>query len=80
MDKVILVIDDPMRCLNCPIARYMHMGGRVCGVGNKSIDVDAEVRPDWCPLKPAPEEQLVWNDDDDWVIGYNNCVHEIMGD
>ena len=24
--------------------------------------------------------QLLWNDNDDWVKGYNNCVREIMGE
>jgi hypothetical protein len=43
------------------------------------VDMEAETRPNWCPLRSAPEEQLVWHDDDDWVMGYNNCVREIIG-
>lgn len=35
---------------------------------------------DKCPLKPAPELQDKQHDNDDWIIGYNNCVHEIIGD
>ena len=82
MDKVILVIDDPVRCLHCPIAKHIHMGGRVCGIDNKAIDVGAKERPDWCPLMPAPEEQLIWYGDDsqDWDKGYNACLREIVGD
>ena len=27
MSKVILVMDDPMRCIDCPLAKYKHRGG-----------------------------------------------------
>lgn len=81
MNKVILVMDDPMRCINCPLVKHIHMGGWFCGVGHKVIDVDSMVRPDWCPLKEAPEEQMIWYEDgrSDWERGYNNCVYEILG-
>ena len=89
MDKVILVMNDPIRCSNCPLMQSTRKHNTwVCGIphnnGNvdmvfEPIDIDSEARPDWCPLKPAPEEQEVWNDDDEWVKGYNNCVREIMG-
>lgn len=76
MDKAILVIDMPESCDKCPLL-LRHDEERCCIPEKRNSFCD---KPDWCPLKPAPEEQLVWNDDDDWVIGYNNCVHEIMGD
>lgn len=82
MNKVILVMDDPMRCINCPLAKHIHMGGRVCGMGSNAIDIDSKARPDWCPLKEAPEEQLIWYGDDsqDWDKGYNSCLREIIGE
>lgn len=81
MSKVILVMDDPVRCIDCPLAKYKHRGSWLCGMGNNTIDVDSKTRPDWCPLKEAPEEQLVWYDDEksDWERGYNNCLRDIVG-
>lgn len=88
MDKVILVMNDPICCSNCPLSKYMRRHDTwVCGMPHSGgfdmifepVDMEVETRPNWCPLKPAPEEQLVWNDDDDWVMGYNNCVREIVG-
>ena len=81
MDKAILVIDMPSCCYECPLCVAWEVVPAVeeyyCAVANN--DVDRRHKPDWCPLKPAPEEQLVWHDDDDWVMGYNNCVREIVG-
>ena len=81
MNKVILVIDDPMRCIDCPMAKYIHMGGWICGANNNVIDIDLKTKPDWCPLKPAPEEQMIWYDNERsvWERGYNNCLREIVG-
>ena len=81
MNKVILVMDDPVRCLNCPLAKYIHMGGWVCGTNRNVIDVDTKTRPDWCQLQEAPEEQEEWYDDarSAWERGYNNCLREIVG-
>lgn len=90
MNKVILVMNDPMFCCNCPLARMrFNKGGYVCAIARQTdkdcywekVDMDSETKPDWCPLKPAPEEQEVWFDDErsDWERGYNNCVREIVG-
>lgn len=52
----------------------------MCIVANERIFTSE--KPDWCPLKPAPEEQEIWFDDErsDWERGYNNCLREIIGD
>lgn len=65
----------PESCDKCPLL-LRHDEERCCIPEKRNSFCN---KPDWCPLKPAPEEQLVWHDDDDWVIGYNNCVREIMG-
>ena len=91
MNKVILAMNDPIRCLNCPLSWYKHMGGWFCGMEHgeengvpiyKSIDIGSKARPDWCPLKPAPELIKVnyGSDEQDWEKGYNRCLHEIIGD
>jgi hypothetical protein len=91
MDKVILVMNDPTCCANCPLLRTSRMPNTwVCDIPNNNgnvdmvfepVDIDSDVKPDWCPLKPAPEEQEVLFDDErsDWERGYNNCVREIVG-
>ena len=76
MSKAILVIDMPDSCDKCPLL-LRHEEERCCWVEGRN---SFTIKPSWCPLKPAPELQDEWYDDDDWIIGYNNCVHEIMGD
>lgn len=85
MDKAILVIDMPKCCNECPIcASYAESAFSIreywCTV-SENTDVDPYDKPKWCPLKPAPEEQLIWFDDEgsDWERGYNNCLREIVG-
>ena len=76
MSKAILVIDMPESCNECNLCYYSDGRVQLCYWKDKVID---KVKPEWCPLKPAPEEQLVWHNDDEWIRGYNNCVREIMG-
>lgn len=78
MDKAILVIDMPVNCIHCPCL-HRYDGDDWCAVACKVI-YSPNNRDKCCPLKPAPELQDVWYNDDNWVMGYNNCVHEIMGD
>ena len=80
MSKAILVIDMPKGCYECPLAvETTHSYGACCITGSRIIDYS---NFPWCPLKPAPEEQDIWFDDEssDWERGYNNCLHEIVGD
>ena len=85
MNKAILVIDMPKCCNECPIcASYAESAfspREYWCVASENKDVNPHNKPDWCPLKPAPEEQEVWYDDEksDWERGYNNCVREIIG-
>ena len=94
MSKVILVIDDPMFCLNCPLVRMrMNRGGYVCAIARQTdkdcywekVDMESETKPDWCPLKPIPEKYNmdVPHDRDydcEYEYGYNACIDEILGD
>lgn len=85
MDKVILVMNDPMFCCNCPLARMrFNRGGYVCGIARQTdkdcylekVDMDSETKPDWCPLKPLPDKVEVFMDD--WADGYNACLEDIL--
>lgn len=78
MSKAILVIDMPESCDKCPFL-FRHEEERCCWVESRN---SFTTKPSWCPLKPAPEKQDVWYDDDEgsaWIRGYNNCVREILG-
>ena len=79
MSKAILVIDMPNSCIKCPCFQFGM--DNYCAVTDNTIYNYENERPTSCPLKPAPEEQEVWFDDDrsDWERGYNNCVREIVG-
>ena len=80
MSKAILVIDMPESCDKCPLFHGFYTD-MTCGANNYGINYPypKDFRQDWCPLKPAPQEQDVWYEDDDWERGYNNCVREILG-
>lgn len=88
MSKAVLVMDMPDTCGRCQLCQGVAMDGDyVCSVPNECGDErgynDGKYgKPDWCPLRLAPEEQLIWFDDEtsDWERGYNSCLHEILGD
>jgi predicted Fe-S protein YdhL (DUF1289 family) len=86
MNKAILVIDMPKNCNECKI-RFDDEYSNWCPYDNPEPNgvwkyVKKGAKPDWCPLKPAPEEQEIWYGDDssDWSKGYNSCLHEIIGE
>ena len=95
MDKVVLVMNDPICCVNCPLMRSTRKPNIwVCGIphnnGNvdiffEPVDIDSDTKPDWCPLKPIPEEYAIpghpeSNYEDGYIDGYNACVDEIVGE
>jgi hypothetical protein len=84
MNKAILVIDMPDSCIKCPVCASYQASAfstREVWCATNGKDVEPYSKPDWCPLMPAPEEQMIWYEDgrSDWERGYNNCVYEILG-
>ena len=86
MNKAILVIDMPSCCNECKI-RFDDEYSNWCPYDNPEPNgvfqyVENRTKPKWCPLKPVPEEQDVWYEDErsDWERGYNNCLREITGE
>lgn len=95
MDKVILVMNDPMFCCNYQLARMRRLrGGYVCAIARQTdkdcywekVDMKSETKPDWCPLKPVPEKYDVLaaiennpNYDPSYDVGRNDCIDEILG-
>ena len=82
MNKAILVIDMPSCCDEC-FALDDNGDYPFCIITQEQRGYNFRTREqkmDMCTLKPAPELQDKWYDNDDWIIGYNNCVHKIIGD
>jgi len=83
--KAILVIDMPQSCKECPM-RLSGEPNEWCWVLKHGLD-DIESKSDWCPLKPMPKEkqicmdmdEIIW-DDDIYNLGYNKCLHDILGE
>lgn len=80
MSKSVLVMDTPKYCALCALrSGVLHP---FCRVNNRDI-TDLSIRPDWCPLKPLPENSTIENDMMDYqcgmVDGRNQCIDEITG-
>ena len=47
-------------------------------------DIMMKSKPDWCPLKPVPEKEVLLTypeyRENDYSLGYNACIDEILGD
>lgn len=88
MSKSVLVIDHtPENCYDCPIGQdcsnILEASVFCLGAGKCVLDKEAEMIPDWCPLKPLPEKNTTENDMTDYqcgmVDGRNQCIDEITG-
>ena len=83
MDKAILVIDMPKCCYEC--FAFNDSGDYSECIVTKDYRGyrfrPREQKMHNCPLKPVPEEELIWYDDSssDWERGYNSCLREIVG-
>lgn len=88
--KAVLVIDMPSCCAECPLmlwdAESEYYGA--CCPTLKEVNCVADsykenenkgTKPNWCPLKPIPE-QMSWGHTADYIEGYNACLEEILGE
>lgn len=95
MSKSVLVIDTPENCYDCPfgtdycgdseyegcceLAECLDSDMRL--ITEEHYDYESESRPDWCPLKPLPEEDYENHYPNKWMDGYtngwNDCLKEI---
>ena len=95
MSKSVLVIDTPENCISCSISRDCSdiLGTcAFCPITGKCVfGKDAEMIPEWCPLKPLPEKMKVtglYNGEyfkaggkpPSYKIGWNKCIDEITGE
>ena len=73
MKKAILVIDMPKNCSRCELHAFYQERASCkpniwCPVGADIEDkyLVGNGRPDWCPLGPVPEKELIYHLDEDW--------------
>ena len=92
MSKSVLVIDTPEHgCISCLIGRNHSNNLETCIycpiAGKSALDEEAEIIPDWCPLKPLPEKKEyivpidnVESQKDIIAVGWNACINKITGE
>jgi len=89
MSKSILVIDTPDSCDKCRLCCMGNYGSKRCSTKDQSIFLKkGQKKPDWCPLKDAPEKKEVRNfclDERDFIQqgyqqGWNTCIEEMLGE
>lgn len=90
MSKAIIVIDMPSSCSECEfcleITENHHCCQRVSDDNERCKRIDYEVefyqyeKPEWCPLKPMPEEKQHAEEVLEVFIntGYNACIDELL--
>jgi hypothetical protein len=97
MSKSVLVVDTPENCYDCPfgteycgdseyegcceLAECLDSDMRL--ITEEHYDYESESRPEWCPLKPLPEEkeEEYWRSRFSlaWIRGWNTCISKIKG-
>lgn len=78
MRKSVLVIDTPENCGKCKF-----ISGFWCRAMDGRRVPNNDVIPNWCPLKPLPEEkeEEYWRSKLSlaWIRGWNTCISKIKG-
>ena len=79
MSKVMLVMDEPKTCADCPC--LTELSTDFCYITDEDVSPYGK-RPDSCPLRPVPEKKKVMLNMCDNVYylnkGYNACIDEIL--
>lgn len=82
--KAILIMDMPSSCRGCHIMFTEDAFTNYCPCNRDDVTayIRNDTKPDWCPLRPAPEKRQTT--DDFWEmcadIVRNACIDEILGD
>lgn len=81
MSKVMLVMDEPKKCLECPMLN----GSDECILQDEDANFTSDTWDDLksnCPLRPVPEKKKVMSIQCDkehyFNRGYNACIDEIL--
>lgn len=86
MDKAILLMDVPEKCIDCNLCVLDMDASLSCYYYKREICNNVgenNSRPEWCPLKELPKEDHENHYPDEWEDGYadgwNECIREITG-
>ncbi len=80
MAKVMLIMDEPKNCLECPMLN----GNDECILQDEDANFTSDSWDDLkegCPLRPVPKEKplyLTINNEKGYCEGYNACISEIL--
>ena len=85
MSKAVLGMDMPESCMGC---NFMYCDDESntesCQAEEtaRTIDLEKEDKPDWCPLRPMPErdKRIDTCINKQYVRGWNACIDAIMVD
>lgn len=84
MSKVMLLIEEPNSCDECPFSEYIEMWGYYCQSLNKYIDSlkkkEHSTIPKLCPLRELPSKKKWGEIFNGNVKGWNDCLKEIIGE
>ncbi len=86
MSKVVLVMDMPEHCIDCPCHFASNYGMIKCGVNDEPLmadDIEA-FKPDWCPLVAVPDK-LPYSDTKgiamaSYIEGWNDCIEKLLAE
>ena len=88
MEKVVLLMDVPYKCIDCNLSVLDMDGSLSCYYNKREICSDVGENnslPEWCPLKPLPDRKEItetykWEDRlPSFKCGWNWCLDEITG-
>lgn len=88
MSKAVLVMDMPKNCAECNQCQYGNEDGEYSCIpdnfahylSSNYVNHSCESKPNWCPLKPMPEEKQHAEEVLEIFIntGYNACIDELL--
>lgn len=89
MNKMIVIIDEPNDCYECPLLKRTFGLFKQCTQSKNIMDsIDLTKRPDWCPLREIPEKRKERKISEyefgkigyAFANGWNACLKAILGE
>ena len=82
MNKGIIVVGLPESCAFCDIGSITKSNGTIRCRATR-LDVDDEIKPEWCPIKPIPQKKKKYGIDSrrlkSFKNGWNAAIDKMMG-
>ena len=80
MEKVVLLMDVPYKCIDCNLSVLDMDGSLSCYYNKREICSDVgenNSRPEWCSLRELPDKKNWGEMFNGNVKGWNDCIEEI---